>query len=85
MNLDKALEEAGREAALWERLRLVVPPAAAEAAAQRPRLRRLAVHAAAVARQYNEVLGVGCMPAGACKVAIPDAPGFLRGSTCMQG
>ena len=54
VNFDGVLEDALEEAAAWERLRLVVPGAAAEAFAQRDSLRRLRVRASTVARQYNE-------------------------------
>ena len=54
VNFDRLLEDALGEAALWERLRLVVPGAAVEALAQRDALRKLRIRASTVAHQYNE-------------------------------
>ncbi len=54
VNFKRALEDALGEAAAWERLRLVVPGAAAEALGQRDALRKLRVRASTVGRQYNE-------------------------------
>ena len=62
VNFERALEEALGEAALWERLRLVVPGAAVEALAQRDSLRKLRVRASTIARQYNEARA----PPGRC-------------------
>ncbi|CAL8461618.1 g1149 [Coccomyxa elongata] len=56
VNMDAVIEEVLSEALGWERLRLSLPFPAAEVAKQRERLRKARIHAADVARAYNQVI-----------------------------
>ena len=56
VNTDATVEEILSEALEWERLRLSLPFPAAEVAKQRERLRKAKIHAADVARAYNQVI-----------------------------
>lgn len=53
--MDAVIEEVLSESLGWERLRLSLPFPAAEVAKQRERLRKARIHAADVARAYNQV------------------------------
>ncbi|BDA42104.1 Dynein heavy chain 2, axonemal [Coccomyxa sp. Obi] len=57
VNTDAIVEEVLSESLGWQRLRLSLPFPAAEVAKQRERLRKARIHAADVARAYNQVIG----------------------------
>lgn len=62
VNTDAVIEEVLSEALGWERLRLSLPFPAAEVAKQRERLRKARIHAANVARAYNQVRNSPLLP-----------------------